>query len=159
MHPRFATALLLPLIAMVGVSCVIPAIMEGTGMQPTLKDGDRWFISTNVSGLQRGDIVSFRYPKDESKRYIKRIVGLPGEELEIRSGTVFISGSALKEDYLDQQFNQSGGSYPPVKIKQNHYFVLGDNRDNSSDSRYWGTVDSSLIEGRLYARYWSASKD
>ena len=159
MHPRFAKALLLPVIALVGASCVMPAIMEGTGMQPTLKDGDRWFISTNVGELQRGDIVSFRYPRDESKRYIKRIVGLPGEELEIRNGTVFISGNALSEDYLDQQFNQSGNFFPPVKIEQNHYFVLGDNRDNSSDSRYWGTVDDSLIEGRLYARYWSASKE
>ena len=84
---------------------------------------------------------------------MKRIIGLPGERVEIRGGEVLINGEPIVEDYLDQRYNQSSPTFQEQMVPSNHYFVLGDNRDNSSDSRYWGTVDRSLIEGKLYMRY------
>lgn len=127
-------------------------------MRPTLEDGDRWLVSSNVGDLDRGDIIVFRYPKDQSKWYMKRIIGLPREKVEIREGKTYIDGSRISEDYLDQNLNQAGNWFPEVEIAEGHYFVMGDNRDNSSDSRYWGTVESSLIEGKLYLRYISGNK-
>lgn len=127
-------------------------------MRPTLEDGDRWFMSSNIANLERGDIIVFRYPKDQSKWYMKRIIGLPREKVEIREGKTYIDGSRISEDYLDQNLNQAGTWFPEVEVAEGHYFVMGDNRDNSSDSRYWGTVKSSLIEGKLYLRYISGNK-
>ncbi|HVF31378.1 MAG TPA: signal peptidase I [Pyrinomonadaceae bacterium] len=134
-----------------------PVRLEGDSMQPTLNDGDRCLISKNVNDLKRGDIVIFRYPQDQSRKYIQRIIGMPGEEVEIRSGKVLINGTTLDEDYLDDKYNQSAPSFPPKKMGTNQYFVMGDNRDNSFDSRYWGGLDAALIEGRLYLEYGSGN--
>lgn len=122
-------------------------------MRPTLNDGDKWLVDYDVADLKRGDIVVLKYPKDVTKQYVKRIVGLPGESIEVRDGIVFINGMTVVEDYVDQSYNQSATSFPVVNIEANHYFVIGDNRDNSSDSRYWGTVERSLVPGKLYAKY------
>lgn len=149
---------IISLLLLAATSCVKPAIIEGTAMRPTLEDGDRWFVTMNPGEIRRGDIIEFRYPKDETKRYMKRVVGLPGETIEIRGGVVYIDGAALAEDYVPAETNKTGSSFPEKLIPENHYYVLGDNRDNSSDSRYWGTVDRSLIEGRLYMRYYSGKK-
>ena len=122
-------------------------------MLPTLADGDRVLMNKNLGELKRGDIVNFLYPKDKSKQYIKRIVGLPNEKIEIHNGTVFINDSEIEEPYVDQNLNQSKQNTRAQIIPENQYFVLGDNRDNSSDSRAWGTLQKELIVGKYYLAY------
>jgi signal peptidase I len=131
-----------------------PVRVQGAGMAPTLNDGDRILIGKRVGHLRRGDIVIFYYPKDTSKSYIKRIVGSPGELLELRGGKTFINGSPLDEPYLEPKLNQVEVDVGPVAIPEQHYFVMGDNRDNSSDSRFWGTVPQSHVYGKVIWRYW-----
>jgi signal peptidase I len=130
-----------------------PLRVEGMAMSPALNDGDRIMIDKNIGELKRGDIISFLYPKDKSKRFVKRIIGLPAEKVEIREGKIYINGEVLDEPYIDQQHNQYKSSFPPRLISENQYFVMGDNRDNSSDSRYWGTVSKDLITGKYLFKY------
>jgi signal peptidase I len=130
-----------------------PVRVEGTAMLPTLRDGDRILMDESIGELKRGDIVMFLYPKDKSKSYIKRIIGLPGETVEIRVGQVYINGQILDEPYIDESYNQAKQSFAPRPVAENTYFVAGDNRDNSSDSRYWGTVPRELIKGKYYMTY------
>jgi len=154
---RISIGTIVFILAFAASGCVKPVRVEGAAMLPTLNDGDRW-LTTAASDLKRGDIIVFRYPKDETKSYVKRVVGLPGERVEIRAGVVRINGEPIVEDYLDQNYNHSSQWFPERVIPDNQYFVLGDNRDNSSDSRYWGTVDRSLIEGKLYTRYFTGKR-
>jgi signal peptidase I len=135
-----------------------PVRNEGTGMSPTLNDGDKIFIDKNFGELKRGDIITFLYPKDRSKWYVKRVIGLPNETVEIREGKVYINDLILDEPYIEEIYNQQDASFRPQKIPENQYFVMGDNRDNSSDSRYWGTVDKELIIGKYYMTYSEAEK-
>ena len=135
-----------------------PVRVEGVAMLPNFGDGDRVMMNTNLGDLQRGEVITFLYPKDNTKWYFKRIIGLPGETLEIREGKVYINGQVLDEPYIDETYNQVKQSFPPRIVPQNHYFVMGDNRDNSSDSRYWGTVDKALIQGKYYLTYHKSSK-
>ncbi len=131
---------------------------QGTGMLPTIKDGDKLLMDENIVELKRGDIIAFLYPRDTSKWYIKRIIGLPGETVEVRTGKIYVNGQILDEPYLDESFNQQIVSFPPKIIGENSYFVLGDNRDNSSDSRYWGSVSKDLIKAKYYTTYSSSNK-
>lgn len=139
-------------------NCARPVKVEGNAMLPNFKDGDRILMNNNLGDLKRGDVIYFKYPKDETKTYFKRIIGLPGEKIEVRSGAIFINGQVLEEPYVDQSYNQMKSSYPEKNISPDNYFVLGDNRDNSSDSRIWGTVQKDLILGKYYATYLSADK-
>jgi signal peptidase I len=133
-----------------------PVRVEGQAMMPALGDGDKIFISKRITELNRGDIVVFLFPEDTTKSYLKRIVGLPGEMIDIRDGKVFINGQQIEEPYLLPDQASSDSMAEPVTIKPDHYFVLGDNRRNSSDSRYWGTVPRKLIYGKFWFRYWEA---
>ena len=135
-----------------------PVRLEGTAMLPTFHDGDKVLMEKNVGKLKRGDVIMFLYPKDKTKSYFKRVIGLPGETVEIRAGKIFINGQILEESYLDEEHNQAKPTFPPRKIEEYQYFVMGDNRDNSSDSRYWGTVDEKLITGKYYMTYSKAEK-
>lgn len=137
-------------------SCLSPMRFDGMSMRPAINDGDRILVTINVSEIKRGDIIQFRYPKEPEKFYMKRVVGLPGETLEVRAGLTLINGNAIAEDYVDAIYNQSGLDFTERRISENHYFVMGDNRDNSSDSRSWGTVEKNLIEGIYYWKYASA---
>lgn len=143
---------------LVVVFVVQPVKVEGTSMLTRLHDGDRIFVNKliyyGVPKLERGDIVVFWYPNDPSKNYIKRIVGLPGETVEVREGRVLINSIELDEPYLDPHLNISHMSLPPVLVKDHYYFVMGDNRDNSSDSRYWGLVPEKYVYGKALFRYW-----
>ena len=130
-----------------------PVVVEGTAMKPAFSNGDRILVDENWKELKRGDVVTFLYPKDRSKWYFKRIIGLPGEVVEIREGKVYIDGQILDEPYVDESYNQAKSNFPPRKVPEYQYFVMGDNRDNSSDSRYWGTVDKELITGKYYTTY------
>ena len=122
-------------------------------MLPNFKDGERAIVDKNLGELNRSDVITFFYPKDTSKQYFKRIIGLPNERVEIREGKVFINGKEIEEPYLDQSYNQTKMSHPARLIPENHYYVLGDNRDNSSDSRYWGALPRELIIGKIYLKY------
>ncbi len=104
--------------------------------------------------VYRGDIVVFWYPDDPSKSYIKRVIGLPGDRVEIIDGRVNVNGRDLQESYLDPQLNVARPNRPPVYVKPGYYFVMGDNRDNSSDSRIWGLVPKKYIYGKALFRYW-----
>src|SRR5215213_7298359 len=144
--------------ALVVVFIVQPVKVEGTSMLPRLHDGERIFVNKliyyGVPKLERGDIVVFWYPNDPSKSYIKRVVGLPGETVEVREGRVMINGRVLEETYLDPQLNLSHMNHQPVLVKDHYYFVMGDNRDHSSDSRFWGLVPEKYIYGKALFRYW-----
>ena len=137
-----------------------PVQVEGTSMMPHLVNHERIFINKFIyrfEPIQRGDIVVFLYPLDPSKSYIKRVVGLPGEWLAIKDGQVLVNGKPLPEPYvptgyLDRQ------TYPPVHVEENHYFVLGDHRSSSNDSRVWGTVDRKYIYGKAVFVYWPFSQ-
>ena len=151
-----------------GVFFVQPVVVEGTSMLPQLHDGERLLVNKLVyykiqsvtwGHINRGDIVVFWYPNDPDKSYVKRVIGLPGETVEMRNGKVYVNGERLQEGYLDSEFNQSMPSYPPKKVEEHHYFVMGDNRDNSSDSRYWGTVPEKYIYGKAFFRYWKPSNE
>jgi len=146
-----------------GVFFVQPVVVEGTSMLPQLHDGERLLVnkliyykiqSISWGHIERGDIVVFWFPNDPDKSYVKRVIGLPGETVELRNGKVYINGVELNEEYIDVEHNQSLPSWPPRKVEDHHYFVMGDNRDNSSDSRYWGLVPEKYIYGKAFFRYW-----
>jgi signal peptidase I len=151
--------------ALVVVFIVQPVKVEGTSMLPRLHDGERIFVNKLIyydeyrwaPKIERGDIVVFWYPNDPTKSYIKRVIGLPGETVEVREGTVYINGAMLEEKYLDPQENSSPASQAAVIVRLNYYFVMGDNRDNSSDSRSWGLVPKKYIYGKALLRYWPPS--
>jgi len=158
--------LIIVVFVLFGVFAVQPVVVEGTSMLPQLHDGERLLVNKLVyyklksvrwGHLERGDIVVFWFPNDPDKSYVKRIIGLPGENVEVRNGTVYINGSELKEEYLDTEHNQSLPSFPAKRVDDHHYFVMGDNRDNSSDSRYWGLVPEKYIYGKAFFRYWKPS--
>lgn len=129
---------------------------HGTAMLPAIKDGDQVRLVRFDLGapfdVKRGDIVMFLFPDDPSKVYIKRLVGLPGETVEVRAGKVFVNGKELAEPYVDPERNRNGDIEPPVFVKLHYYYVLGDNRDNSSDSRVWGLVPEKYILGKAVDR-------
>ncbi len=114
---------------------------------------------------RRGDIVVFKYPDEPERDFIKRVIGLPGETVELRNKKVYIDGQPLEESYV--HFLEPAHSaqevtsfdvrerYAPVQVPQGHYFVMGDNRDNSQDSRYWGFLPRGYIKGRALMIYWS----
>ena len=137
-----------------------PVKVEGTSMMPELTDQERIFINKFVykfEPIQRGDIVVFWYPLDPSKSYIKRVIGLPGDTVKISGGRVFVNGQELVEpyvlsDYLDRQ------NAPLVRVEPEHYYVLGDHRNSSNDSRSWGTVARKYIYGKAVLVYWPPTK-
>jgi signal peptidase I len=122
-------------------------------MLPGLKDGEQAIFSRKFDGLERGDIVVFHYPAEPSKSYIKRIVGLPNEALEIRAGKVLINQQSISEPYIEARLNVSVRPYGPLNIPADNYFVMGDNRDNSNDSRIWGPLPRKFIYGRFVRKY------
>lgn len=148
--------------ALVLVFIVQPVKVEGTSMLPRLHDGERIFVNKLIyydeyrwaPKIERGDIVVFWFPDDPSKSYIKRVIGLPGDRVEMYEGVVRVNGRDLDETYLDSRLNLSHRSQSPVDVRPNYYFVMGDNRDNSSDSRIWGLVPKKYIYGKALFRYW-----
>lgn len=107
---------------------------------------------------QRGDICVFKFPEDESKDYIKRVIGLPGETVEIRNRVVYINGEPIEEPYVfhkNPHYDRRTDEYGPVVIPEGQYLMLGDNREGSSDSRFWGFVKREKIVGKALVIYWS----
>jgi signal peptidase I len=152
---------------LLGVFFVQPVVVEGTSMLPHLHNGERLLVNKLVyykfqsikwGHIERGDIVVFWYPNDPDKSFVKRVIGLPGEMVEVRNGKVYVNSVELREDYLDTEHNQALPSWPAKKVDDHHYFVMGDNRDNSLDSRYWGLVPEKYIYGKAFFRYWKPSE-
>ncbi len=140
---------------------VQPFFVKGASMEPSFEDGDYILVdelSYEFNEPSRGDVVIFRYPLDPSQFFIKRVIGLPGETVEIKDNKVIIynqtspNGSVLKESYLEKTQQTLGNLR--MKLESDEYFVLGDNRFQSSDSRRWGPLDRKLITGRAFVRPW-----
>jgi signal peptidase I len=135
-----------------------PVRVEGTSMLPRLEDRDRLFINKFVyhfSSIERGDVVVFRYPRDPAKSYIKRVIALPGDQLRIDHGRVFVNGKPLREPYVPAEY-RDGRSLAEMTIPADSYYMMGDHRSISSDSRDFGPVDRSLIYGKAAFVYWPA---
>jgi signal peptidase I len=137
-----------------------PVKVEGTSMMPSLDDQERIFVNKFVYRLepiQRGDIVVFRYPRDISKSYIKRVIGLAGDDIRIEDGQVYVNGKPLDEDYVPAAYADER-SYPEIVVPANSYFVLGDHRSMSNDSRDFGPVKENYIYGKAVFGYWPMDK-
>jgi signal peptidase I len=135
-----------------------PVRVEGISMLPRLEDHDRLFINKFVyhfSGIERGDVIVFRYPRDPSTSYIKRVIALPGDHIRIDRGRVNVNGRYLREPYVPPEFRDDR-SMPEMIVPSNAYFVLGDHRNVASDSREFGPVDRSLVYGKAVFVYWPA---
>jgi signal peptidase I len=127
--------------------------LQGTAMLPNFKEGQRLkvkrFDRFEKPDVKLGDVVVFLFPDDPSKSYIKRLIGLSGDTVEIREGKVIVNGQELEEPYVDSRLDQSHRSQQPIYVKPNYYYVLGDNRDNSSDSRIWGLVPERYVYAKV----------
>jgi len=150
------------LLIAIGLALVIivflyqPVKVEGTSMAPLLSDQERIFINKFVyrfEPIERGDVVVFWYPLDRSKSFIKRVIGLPGETVEIRQGAVYVDGKLIPEPYVPSQYEDLS-DFGPVTVKPDSYFVMGDHRISSNDSRVFGPVESRYIYGRAVFAYW-----
>jgi signal peptidase I len=150
------------LLIAIGLALVIivflyqPVKVEGTSMAPLLSDQERIFINKFVyrfEPIDRGDVVVFWYPLDRSKSFIKRVIALPGETVEIRRGIVYVNGREIPEPYVPPQYADVS-DYPPTTVPPNSYFVMGDHRISSNDSRVFGPVSSQYIYGRAVFAYW-----
>ena len=133
-----------------------PVRVEGTSMLPMLEDQDRLFINKmayKIGDIHRGDVVVFLYPHDHTKSYIKRVIALPGDDLRIDHGRVYVNGHVIQEKYVPMQFADDR-SLPGLVIPDNKYFVMGDHRSISSDSRDFGPVERDLIYGKAAFVYW-----
>ena len=176
--PRFVreiieTAILAGLIFVVLQVTVQNYQVEGSSMLPTLNQGDcvlaNKFIYSSIDTAtfadflptvdphqgdllftfhppKRGEIVIFEYPNDRSRHFVKRVIGVPGDEVRIQNGTVFVNRSEIQEPYLDR--SHSSSNYGPIIVGTGEYFVLGDNRLSSNDSRAWGTISNEHIIGK-----------
>lgn len=139
-----------------------PVKVEGTSMMPSLVDQERIFINKftyrfGIEDIQRGDMVVFWFPMDKTKSYIKRVIGLPGDVVEIDEGKVLVNGKPLQEDYVPDEYRDRQ-SYRATRVPDGKYFVLGDHRSSSNDSRAWGMVDRDVIYGKAVFVYWPLDK-
>jgi signal peptidase I len=137
-----------------------PVKVEGTSMMPSLEDQERIFVNKFVYRLEpieRGDVVVFRYPRDPSKSFIKRVIGLAGDRVRINNGQVWVNGSRLNEDYVPRAYEDLR-SYAEMVVPAGNYFVLGDHRSLSNDSRDFGPVEESYIYGKAVFGYWPMDK-
>jgi signal peptidase I len=137
-----------------------PVKVEGTSMMPSLDDQERIFVNKFVyrmEPIRRGDIVVFHYPRDPSKSFIKRVIGLAGDHIRIDTGQVFVNGVSLEEDYVPADYADQR-SYPEVVVPSNAYFLLGDHRTMSNDSRDFGAVQEKFIYGKAVFGYWPVDK-
>jgi signal peptidase I len=135
-----------------------PVRVEGTSMLPRLEDSDRLFINKFVyrfAAIERGDVVVFRYPRNPETSYIKRVIALPGDRLRIDRGRVWVNGKPQRERYVPEQYRDSR-SMAEIVVPEGAYFMMGDHRSISSDSREFGPVERSLIYGKAVFVYWPA---
>jgi signal peptidase I len=135
--------------------------VQGTSMLPLLEDGERIIVNKFIyrfHPIARGDVVVFWYPRDPSVSFIKRVVGVPEDTVEIRGGQLYVNGQAVREDYLAPRFRDDDDNLAPTRVAKGYYFVLGDHRNSSNDSRSWGEVPEKYVYGRAVYRFWPLSK-
>jgi signal peptidase I len=142
-----------------------PVKVEGTSMMPTLTNEERIFINKftykfGLGGIERGDTVVFWYPQDTTKSYIKRVIGVPGDRIRVDGGQVYVNGEALAEVYVPKDYRDysSWREGQEQVVPESRYFVLGDHRNQSSDSRMWGYVPRENIYGKAVFVYWPLEK-
>ena len=133
-------------------------------MQPTLIPGDHIICNKTVSGedAKRGDVIVFYYPEDKRKVFTSRVAALPGASVEVKQHKLFINGEYIEEDYIsltDEKTDSRLGNFGPINVPDNSIFVLGDNRNKSFDSRYWGFVDYKDVIGKITYIYWSQDSE
>ncbi len=148
--------------------------IPSSSMEPTLLIGDHIFVNKFVYGqtafaferiflpvreIRRGDVIVFKFPGRPTMDYIKRVIGVGGDEVFGKDGVVYVNGQPLDEPYAVHHHETWGfglrDDFGPVRVPPGHYFVMGDNRDNSDDSRFWGTVPYYMVKGRAFLIYWS----
>jgi len=180
----FESVIIAVILALFIRTFVVQAFKIPTGsMENNLLIGDHLLVNKFIVGptdsaverallpvrpIKRGDVIVFKYPEEPSRDFIKRVIGLPGETLELRDKKVSINGSPLDEPYVhfleppgtSAEFREVTSTdvrerYGPVTVPPNQYFVMGDNRDNSQDSRYWGFLPRDYIKGKAVVIYWS----
>jgi len=167
----FESIVITAIIALFATTFVVQAFKIPTGsMESNLLIGDHLLVNKFVYGLhsgfasklfpykepKRGDVIVFKYPNSPEVAYVKRLMGLPGDKIEMIGRTLYVNGQALKEPYT--QYIDPGSLYDhygPYEVPQGHYFAMGDNRDNSQDSRFWGSVPRDYILGKALIIYWS----
>ena len=146
--------LVLSVVLFVSINMISARIrVDGASMEPTLVTGEYVIVSRisyRLGSPQRNDIIVFHFPRDPKEEYIKRVIGLPGDQIEVRNGVVYVNGQALDETYLRVKMDYSGTWMVPA----DQLFVLGDNRNNSSDSHDWGTVPMDYVVGKAILVYW-----
>ena len=176
---EYAEAIIMALVLALFIrTFIVQAFKIPSGsMIPTLQIGDHILVNKLAYGVrmpflehylvrygsvQRGDVVVFIYPEDRSKDFIKRVIGLPGDTVEVRNKKIFINGKQIDDPHAyfagyDPTVGAvgSGDDYGPKVVPQNHIFVMGDNRDRSYDSRFWGFVDLDDVRGKAFLIYWS----
>jgi len=133
-----------------------PVRVEGTSMLPQLVDSDRLFVNKfvyRISSIERGDVVVFHYPRNPEQSYIKRVIALPGDRLRIDHGVVWLNGKPQAEPYVPEEY-QDSDSMAEIVVPEDSYFVMGDHRCISWDSRKFGPVERSLIYGKAVFVYW-----
>ena len=171
----FESIVITAIIALFATTYVIQAFKIPTGsMESNLLIGDHLLVNKFAYGLgsgflhsilpykepKRGDVIVFKYPNSPEVAYVKRLMGMPGDRLEMKGRTLYINGKPLQENYT--QYIDPGSineHYGPYDVPQGHYFAMGDNRDNSQDSRYWGFLPIQNIKGRALMIYWSFDGD
>jgi signal peptidase I len=134
--------------------------VQGTSMLPLLEDGERIIVNKFVyrfHPIERGDVVVFWFPRDPSVSFIKRVIALPGDTVEERRGVVYVNGQRVAEDFVAPQYRDDE-SHPPVEVQKGYYYVMGDHRNSSNDSRNWGEVPEKYIYGRAVYRLWPIGK-
>lgn len=159
---RFAV-LALAIVIPIRLFIAQPFIVSGSSMYPTFENGDYLIVdelSYRLGEPERDDVVIFRYPKDTKKFFIKRIIGLPNETVEVKDGWVTIFNDEYKEGLrLEEPYIKNTTNYNTrAKLGSDEFFVMGDNRNASSDSRYWGTVKRKLLVGKAFLRLWPVQK-
>jgi len=135
-------------------------LVEGPSMRPTLVNSERLVVNKFIYYFRtplQGEILVFRYPRDPSRDFIKRVIGVPGDVMEVREGQVYRNGELLKEPYI---LEMTRGSFPATKVPEGHLFVMGDNRNNSEDSRSRavGFVPNEMVKGKAILVFWPPSE-
>jgi signal peptidase I len=135
--------------------------VQGTSMLPLLEDSERIIVNKFVyrfHAIERGDVVVFWYPKDPAVSFIKRVVAVPGDTVELKRGVLYVNGQKQEEDAYLLPHYRGEDSFAPQQVEKGFYFVLGDHRTSSNDSRSWGEVPEKYIYGKAFFRFWPVTK-
>lgn len=147
------------LVALAIITFIVQAFFIPSGsMRPTLEEGDRILVNKFIYRFtepKRQEIIVFRYPVEPGRKFIKRVIGVGGDRVEIVGGQVIVNGQPIEENYT---LTPGFSNYGPIVVPEDNYFVLGDNRNNSEDSRFWGFVPRENVVGRAFMIFWPVNR-